>query len=114
MADWIDDNSMPESEGAEDGTYMSQNPPFRAANGVVATTTEMMALPGMTRDEFERIRPYVAALPPGTAINLCTAKAPVLAALAESGGSEFKRGTARRQPQGRLLPDQGVPADDDR
>jgi general secretion pathway protein K len=89
MADWIDDNSMPESEGAEDGTYMSQNPPFRAANGLVATTTEMMALPGMTREEFERIRPYVAALPPGTAINLCTAKAPVLAALAESGGSEF-------------------------
>jgi len=89
MADWIDDNSMPESEGAEDGTYMAQNPPFRAANGLVATTTELMALPGMTRDEFERIRPYVAALPPGTAINLCTAKAPVLAALAESGGAEF-------------------------
>lgn len=89
MADWIDENSMPESEGAEDGTYMSQNPPYRAANGLVATTTEMMALPGMTRDEFERIRPYVAALPPGTAINLCTAKAPVLAALAQSGGSEF-------------------------
>ena len=63
MADWIDENShagMP--EGAEDGTYLSQNPPYRAANGLVATTTEMMALPGMTRDEFERIRPYVAAL----------------------------------------------------
>ena len=49
----------------------------------------MMALPGMTRDEFERIRPYVAALPAGTPINLCTAKAPVLAALAETGGAEF-------------------------
>ena len=66
----------------------SQNPPYRAANGIVATTTEMMALPGMTRDEFERIRPYVAALPVGTTINLCTAKAPVLAALVE-GGTDF-------------------------
>ena len=28
-------------------------------------------------------------LPPGTAINLCTAKAPVLAALPEAGGTEF-------------------------
>jgi len=89
MADWIDENSMPEQDGAEDGTYLSQNPPYRTANGLVATTTEMMALPGMTRDEFERIRPYVAALPAGTAINLCTAKAPVLAALAETGGAEF-------------------------
>jgi general secretion pathway protein K len=89
MADWIDENSMPEQDGAEDGTYLSQNPPYRTANGLVATTTEMMALPGMTRDEFERIRPYVAALPAGTPINLCTAKAPVLAALAATGGAEF-------------------------
>lgn len=88
MADWIDEDSMTEPEGAEDGTYMSQNPPYRAANMLVATTTEMMALPGMTRDEFERIRPYVAALPAGTPINLCTAKAPVLAALGE-GSVDF-------------------------
>ncbi len=89
MADWIDIDTMPGiPEGAEDGTYLSQNPPYRAANGQVTTTTEMMALPGMTRDEFERIRPYVAALPAGTPINLCTARAPVLAALVE-GGTDF-------------------------
>ncbi len=77
MVDWIDDGTVPEiPEGAEDGTYLSQNPPYRTANVVVSTTTEMMALPGMTREEFERIRPYVAALPVGTTINLCTAKAP--------------------------------------
>jgi general secretion pathway protein K len=86
MADWLDQDTMPGiPEGAEDGTYLSQNPPYRAANGLVATTTEMMALPGMTREEFERIRPYVAALRAGTKINVCTAKAPVLAALVESG-----------------------------
>jgi general secretion pathway protein K len=82
MADWIDadtDSGVP--EGAEDGTYLSQNPPYRSANGLVATTTEMMALPGMTREEFERIRPYVAALPPSEKINVCTAKGPVLMAL---------------------------------
>jgi len=88
MADWLDMDTMPDPEGAEDGTYLSQNPPYRAANGVVTTTTEMLALPGMTREEFERIRPYVAALPVGTRINLCTAKAPVLAALIE-GGTNF-------------------------
>jgi general secretion pathway protein K len=89
MVDWIDDGTVPEiPEGAEDGTYLSQNPPYRTANVVVTTTTEMMALPGMTREEFERIRPYVAALPIGTKVNLCTAKAQVLAALIE-GGTDF-------------------------
>jgi len=88
MADWLDSDTIPEPEGAEDGTYLSQNPPYRAANAVIATTTELMALPGMTRDEFERIRPYVAALPVGTAINICTAKAPLLAVLVE-GGTDF-------------------------
>jgi general secretion pathway protein K len=84
MADWIDDDTVAEPNGAEDGTYLSQNPPYRAANRAVTTTTEMMALPGMTRDEFERIRPYVAAIPSGMPINLCTAKAPVLTALIDS------------------------------
>ena len=85
MADWLDQDTVPAPEGAEDGTYLSQNPPYRAANVLVTTTTEMMALPGMTREEFERIRPYVAALPVGTKINVCTAKPPVLASLLESG-----------------------------
>ena len=89
MADWIDQDPMPEiPDGAEDPTYLSQNPPYRAATTLVTTTTEMMALPGMTREEFERIRPYVAALPVGTKINVCTAKAPVLAAIIE-GGTDF-------------------------
>ncbi|HET8691570.1 MAG TPA: type II secretion system minor pseudopilin GspK [Steroidobacteraceae bacterium] len=89
MVDWIDSDTLPEiPDGAEDSTYLSQVPPYRTANLLVTTTTEMMALPGMTRDEFERIRPYVAALPVGTRINVCTAKAPVLAALVE-GGTDF-------------------------
>jgi general secretion pathway protein K len=84
MADWIDNDAISGiPEGAEDGTYLSQDPPYRASNRLVSTTTEMMALPGMTRDEFERIRPYVAALPRGTKINVCTAKAAVLAMLGE-------------------------------
>ena len=89
MADWIDTDTVPGfPEGAEDGAYLSQSPPYRAANGVVTTVTEMMALPGMTLEEFQRIRPYVAALPLGTTVNICTAKAPLLAALVD-GGTDF-------------------------
>lgn len=86
MADWLDQDPMPGiPDGAEDATYLAQSPPYRTANTLVTTTTEMMALPGMTREEFERVRPYIAALPVGTPINVCTAKAPVLAALIDSG-----------------------------
>lgn len=89
LADWIDADTVPGfPEGAEDGSYLAQNPPYRAANGPVTTATEMLALPGMTLEEYERIRPYVAALPVGTTINVCTAAAPVLAALIE-GGTDF-------------------------
>jgi general secretion pathway protein K len=89
LADWLDADTIPGfPEGAEDGAYLSQSPPYRAANGPVTSTTEMLALPGMTLEEFARIRPYVAALPVGTTINLCTAKAPLLVALVE-GGTDF-------------------------
>ena len=89
-ADWIDSGTVPGfPDGAEDGNYLSQNPPYLAANGPVTTTTELMALPGMTLEQYQRIRPYVAALPVGVrAINICTASAPVLAALVE-GGTDF-------------------------
>ncbi len=89
MVDWLDTDTVPGfPDGAEDGNYLAQNPPYRAANGPVTTITELMALPGMTLEEYLRIRPFVAALPLGTNINICTAKAPVLAALAE-GGTDF-------------------------
>lgn len=89
LADWLDSDTVPGfPDGAEDGIYLSQQSPYRAANGPITSTTEMLALPGMTLEEFERIRPYVAALPAGSRINLCTAKAPVLGALVE-GGTDF-------------------------
>jgi general secretion pathway protein K len=89
LADWIDADTVPGfPEGAEDGVYLAQSPSYRAANGAVSTVTEMLALPGMTQDEFQRIRPYIAALPWGTKINTCTAPGPVLAALV-GGGTDF-------------------------
>lgn len=89
LADWLDSDTVPGyPDGAEDGVYLSQVPPYRAANGPITSTTEMLALPGMTLEEFARIRPYIAALPVGTRINLCTAKAPLLAALVQ-GGTDF-------------------------
>ncbi|MCU0975677.1 MAG: type II secretion system minor pseudopilin GspK [Steroidobacteraceae bacterium] len=89
LADWLDADTVERfPDGAEDGVYLSQVPGYRAANGPVTSTSEMLALPGFTLDDFARLRPHVAALPAGTRINVCTATPLVLAALVE-GGTDF-------------------------
>jgi len=89
LADWLDADTVERfPDGAEDGVYISQAPPYRSANGPITTTTELLALPGFSLDDHARLRPHLAALPAGTRINLCTASPLVLAALVE-GGTDF-------------------------
>ncbi|MBS0417100.1 MAG: type II secretion system minor pseudopilin GspK [Proteobacteria bacterium] len=78
VVDWIDRDTQPQTEGAEDSAYMSQNPPYLAANQYITSTTELLALPGFGRENYEKLAPYIAALPPATTLNICTAKGRVL------------------------------------
>jgi general secretion pathway protein K len=82
IADWIDSDNLPNSpDGAEDSVYLTQDPPYRAANLPVTSISELLSLPGFGRARYERLAPYIAALPPGTSINVCTASAIMLDAL---------------------------------
>jgi general secretion pathway protein K len=88
LADWIDVDNTPNSpDGAEDSVYLTQTPPYRAANMPVTSISELLALPGFGRDRYNRLAPYIAALPPGTTINICTASGVLLDAL--SGKTEY-------------------------
>jgi general secretion pathway protein K len=88
LADWIDTDTNPnDPDGAEDSIYLGQTPPYRAANMPVSSISELLALPGFGRDRYNRLAPYIAALPPGTQINLCTASGLLLDAL--SGKQEY-------------------------
>jgi len=88
MADWIDSDNMPnDPEGAEDDVYLGQTPPYRPLNMPITSISELMALPGFGRDRFNRLAPYISALPPGTKINVCTASGVLLDAL--SGKMEY-------------------------
>ena len=78
VVDWIDPDNQPQPQGAEDSAYMGQNPPYLAANEYITSTTELLALPGFGRENYEKLAPYIAALPPGTKLNICTAKGRVL------------------------------------
>ena len=102
IRDWIDaDDQRSNTNGAEDQDYLSQDPPYRAANQPFRSISELMLVRGMTKELYAALQPYVAALPtsaPGsitpnpptaanvggtvTPINVNTAPEPVLLSLA--------------------------------
>ncbi|HEY1874480.1 MAG TPA: type II secretion system minor pseudopilin GspK [Steroidobacteraceae bacterium] len=90
IVDWIDVDSVPQSiDGAEDSVYMGQTPPYRTPNRYITSTSELLALPGFGRERYLALAPYIAALPQGTKINVCTARDKVLDAFLPAGQTEF-------------------------
>jgi general secretion pathway protein K len=110
IADWVDTDNEPNfPDGAEDSVYLAQTPQFRTANLPISSISELLVLPGFGRDRYNRLAPYIAALPPGTPINVCTASGVVLDAL--SGRTEWSTDPARlTQPrqQGGCFPTRTV------
>ncbi|HKE44985.1 MAG TPA: type II secretion system minor pseudopilin GspK [Steroidobacteraceae bacterium] len=89
LADWLDTDTQPQfPEGAEDSVYTSQTPPYRAANGPITSPSELLALPDFGVERYQKLRPYITALPVGTKINVCTAPGAVIDALSD-GAREF-------------------------
>jgi general secretion pathway protein K len=89
VIDWIDPDIQPQTpEGAEDSVYLGQTPPYLPPNKYITSTTELLALPGFGRERYEKLRPYITALPPEVKINVCTAPALVLDAFLP-GTTEF-------------------------
>jgi general secretion pathway protein K len=90
LIDWIDADIVPQNpEGAEDSVYMGQTPPYRTANRYITSTSELLALPGFGRDRYMAPAPYVAALPQGTTLNICSASGVVLDAFLGPGHTDF-------------------------
>ena len=89
MADWIDSDTVPNQDGAEDSVYLSQTPPYRAANMQITSPSEILALPGFGRDRYLMLAPYITALPQGTTVNICDAGIDLLNALGPPGTLNF-------------------------
>ncbi len=81
LVDWIDTDNQPTFPGgAEDGFYLAQQPPHRVPNMPLTSITELLAM-GMDRASYEKLAPFVTALPPDTKLNICTAPGEVLDAI---------------------------------
>jgi general secretion pathway protein K len=91
VADWLDPDLEPGGMlGAEDDVYLGRTPPYRAANRPMASASELRLVAGFMeavaedgRTAYDVVAPFVTALPQRTAVNVNTAAAPVLAALAD-------------------------------
>jgi general secretion pathway protein K len=82
--DWIDDNQDAQfPDGAEDSIYTGFTPPYRAANQLLSSASELAALEGMDKTTLDILLPHIVALPGHTAINVNTATGPVLQSLSD-------------------------------
>jgi len=85
LLDWLDSDQQPSGEqGAEDNAYLLLDPPYRTAGSRMEDLSELRLLLDMRDEDFQRLAPYVTALPADTALNVNTASAMVLSSLADS------------------------------
>jgi general secretion pathway protein K len=82
--DWVDSDLEPRfPAGAEDGYYLGQDPSYRSANRPMSSVSEMLLLKDMTYADYEKLKPFISALPESTPLNINTASVEVLATLAD-------------------------------
>lgn len=85
MLDWIDaDMDIRYPHGAEDETYARLSPPYRSANSPFSDVSELLRVQGMTQKDYEKLLPYVYVTEGYEPINVNTASAVVLRAMADN------------------------------
>ena len=84
IIDWIDPDvqALP-PDGAEDDYYIGLEQPYLTANQPMMHISELRLVKGVSQEVYEAVSPYLTVLPgAATPININTAAAPVLAAIA--------------------------------
>ena len=85
LADWIDSDSLSNGHNSEDLGYSTASSislgGYRTANRPIAHISELLLVKGYSREVFERLQPYITALPDETGLNINTATATVLEAV---------------------------------
>jgi len=106
LVDWIDTDDQPTYPGGgEDSYYLAQQPPHRVPNMPLTSISELLAM-GMDRASYERLAPFVTALPPNTRLNICTAPGEVLDAISgERNFSLDSKGFIEQRQQFSCYPD---------
>lgn len=106
--DWIDSDTAPIAQGAEDGSYNG----YRPANTLMSDPSELRAVQGVTPEVYAKLRPWICALPvarvaPVNVNTLLPEQAPLLAMMMTGSPSveAARQALLRRPPQGFATPD---------
>jgi general secretion pathway protein K len=84
VVDWLDsDTDLRFPSGGEDVVYSDHDPPYRTANSMITSASELMAIAGFDRETYRRLAPYITVLPAGTKLNVNTAPDVLLASLSD-------------------------------
>lgn len=90
VADWLDpDINATPPDGAEDEYYAGLEHPYRTANRTMTSVSELRLVKGFDEKTYQKIAPFVTALPPPTPINVNTAPAEVMATLSNNIDAEL-------------------------
>ena len=76
VVDWLDsdlESTVP--DGAEDSDYLNNALPSRTANRLMVSASELSIVKGFNNKQYNKIAPFIVALPESTPINVNTANA---------------------------------------
>jgi general secretion pathway protein K len=97
IADWIDADSAPRANGAEDEFYAQRAPTAVTANAPLVRVAEFTSVRGASAKAWAAVVADVAALPAGTTLNINTANAEVInAAIPDLVGDKLPSFIAER------------------
>lgn len=84
MLDWIDsDIEIRYPNGAEDETYGRLSPPYRSSNSPFSDVSELLQVQGFSKEDYEKLLPYVYVANAYEPLNVNTASPVVLRCLAD-------------------------------
>lgn len=86
LTDWIDSDQEALPGGGEDQAYSDADTPYRTGNTLLAHPSELRTVAGVTPEIYEKLRPWICALPttdlsPINVNTLSPEQAPLLAML---------------------------------
>ncbi len=89
LKDWIDENLETGGvDGAEDDYYTALDPPYRTANRALVDISELLLVKGVSLEIFEKLQPYIIALPADAKLNINTLSTQIYATLDQDLNAE--------------------------
>ena len=85
VLDWLDNDLSPRVGGGESSYYLSLPYPYKSKDDLFDTIEELRLVRGMTREAFDKLRPFVTVSSSGR-VNINTAPKEVLMALSAGQG----------------------------